>query len=223
MSEKTNPFLKPGNEFLANFLSRFGAKPGKFSVAGINLPEFGVTENTVDKLFPNRQAYNEEVIKKNEQLNKEGSLYGSNMGNVITSKIGNVAQNITDKGKKIFKETGTSEVPKLGDSFDQDKYFKGLRNLMVTNTGLREFELNREARRNMAAAQQYLQLTSMAAESAARRRLMEDQFSPTKISQQRLRAQQGEAALMNAIANQQNSATNAARSGINPRGRAGGA
>ena len=223
MSEKTNPFLKPGNEFLANFLSRFGAKPGKFSVAGINLPEFGVTENTVDKLFPNREAYNKEVIAKNEQLNKEGSLYGSNMGNVITSNIGNIAQNIVDKGKKVFKETDTTEVPKLGDSFDQDKYFKGLRNLMITNTGLREFELNREAKRNMAAAQQYLQLTSMAAESAARRRLMEDQFSPTKISQQRLRAQQGEAALMNAIANQQNSAVNAARSGINPRGRAGGA
>ena len=225
MSEKTNPFLKPGNEFLANFLSRFGAKPGKFSVAGINLPEFGVTENTVDKLFPNRQAYNEEVIKKNEQLNKEGSLYGSNFPIVpaITTTIANAPQNIADKGKKIFKETGTSEVPKLGDSFDQDKYFKGLRNLMVTNTGLREFELNREAKRNMAAAQQYLQMASMSAESAARRRLMEDQFSPTKISQQRLRAQQGEAALMNAIANQQNSATNAARSGINPRGRAGGA
>ena len=120
MSEKTNPFLKPGNEFLANFLSRFGAKPGKFSVAGINLPEFGVTENTVDKLFPNREAYNKEVIAKNEQLNKEGSLYGSNMGNVITSKIGNVAQNIVDKGKKVFKETDTTEVPKLGDSFDQE-------------------------------------------------------------------------------------------------------
>ena len=225
MSEKTNPFLKPGNEFLANFLSRFGAKPGKFSVAGINLPEFGVTENTVDKLFPNREAYNKEVIKKNEELNKKGSLYGSNFPIVpaITTTIANAPQNIADKGKKVFKETDTTEVPKLGDSFDQDKYFKGLRNLMVTNTGLREFELNREAKRNMAAAQQYLQLTSMAAESAARRRLMEDQFSPTKISQQRLRAQQGEANLMNAIANQQNAAVNAARSGINPRGRAGGA
>ena len=232
MSEKTNPFLKPGKQFLVNFLSGIGAKPGKFSVAGINLPEFGVTENTVDKIFPNRQAYNEEVIKKNEELNKKGSLYGSNFPIVerIASTIsgapqvpGKIAEGIVDAGKKIFKETNTTEVPKLGDSVDQDKYFKGLRNLMLTNAGLREFELNREARRNMAAAQQYLQLTSMAAESAAKRRLMEDQFSPTKISQQRLRAQQGEATLMNAISNQQNAATNAARSGINPRGRAGGA
>jgi len=232
MSEKTNPFLKPGKQFLVNFLSGLGAKPGKFSVAGVNLPEFGVTENTVDKLFPNREAYNKEVIAKNKELNEKGSIYGSNFPIVekIASTIsgapqvpGKIVEGVVDAGKKIFKETDTTEVPKLGSSFDQDKYFKGLQNLMLTNTGLREFELNREAKRNMAAAQQYLQLTSMANESAARRRLMEDQFSPTKISQQRLRAQQGEAALMNAIANQQNSATNAARSGINPRGRAGGA
>ena len=100
---------------------------------------------------------------------------------------------------------------------------KDLYRLQAQQSILRDYEMGREAKRNMAAAQQYLQLTSMAAESAARRRLMEDQFSPTKISQQRLRAQQGEAALMNAISNQQNAATNAARSGINPRGRAGGA
>ena len=79
---------------------------------------------------------------------------------------------------------------------------KDIRNLLLLNTGLREFESKREAQRNMNFARQYLQMASAAQESAARRRLMEDQFSPTKISQQRLRAQQGEAALMNAIANQ---------------------
>ena len=133
-------------------------------------------------------------------------------------------KNLVQKTKeKIFDETGTVEKPKLGDSFDQDKFMKDLYGLQAQQSVLRDYEMGREAKRNMAAAQQYLQLTSMAAESAARRRLMEDQFSPTKISQQRLRAQQGEAALMNAISNQQNAATNAARSGINPRGRAGGA
>lgn len=221
MSEKTNPFLKPGNQFLVNFLSGLGAKPGKMSVAGINFPEFGVTENTVDKLFPNREAYNQAVVEKNKQLNKEGSLYGSNFP--IIPAIANAPQNIAKSGEKIFKETETTEVPKLGDSFDQDKYFKGLRNLMITNTGLREFEANREAKRNMNFARQYLQMASLANEAAAGRRLMEDQFSPTKISQQRLRAQQGEAALMNAISNQTTAAVNMARSGINPRGRAGGA
>ena len=200
MSEKTNPFLKPGKQFLVNFLSGVGAKPGKFSVAGINLPEFGVTENTVDKLFPNREAYNKEVIAKNEQLNKEGSLYGSNMGNVITSKIGNVAQNIVDKGKKVFKEK--EEKPELGDSFDQDKYFKGLRGLQAQQSILRDYELGREANRQFAMMQRTLPLVDLYSETAAKRRLMEDQFSPTKISQQRLRAQTGEATLMQAIASQ---------------------
>ena len=59
-------------------------------------------------------------------------------------------------------------------------------------------------------------------ESAARRRLMEDQFSPTKISQQRLRAQTGEATLMDAVARQGNTAVNIATAGLAPRGRAGG-
>ena len=202
MSEKTNPFLKPGKQFLVNFLSGLGAKPGKMSVAGINLPEFGVTENTVDKLFPNREAYNKEVIAKNEQLNKEGSLYGSNMGNVITSKIGNVAQNIVDKGKKVFGETGTVEKPELGDSFDQDKFYKNLYGLQAQQSVLRDYELGREANRQFAMMQRTLPLVDLYSETAAKRRLMEDQFSPTKISQQRLRAQTGEATLMQAIASQ---------------------
>ena len=111
----------------------------------------------------------------------------------------------------------------LGDPYNRQQLNKDMRNLLLLNTGLREFEANREARRNLNFAQQYLQMASAGQESAARRRLMEDQFSPTKISQQRLRAQQGEAALMNAISNQTNAAVNMARSGINPRGRAGGA
>ena len=133
-------------------------------------------------------------------------------------------KNVLQKTKeKIFDETGTVEKPKLGDSFNQNQFMKDLYGLQAQQSVLRDYELGREAKRNMAAAQQYFQMASQAAETAARRRLMEDQFSPTKISQQRLRAQQGEAALMNAISNQQNAATNAARSGINPRGRAGGA
>ena len=51
---------------------------------------------------------------------------------------------------------------------------------------------------------------------------MEDRSSPTKISQQILRARQGEAALMNAIANQGNTAVNISTAGLAPRGRAGG-
>ena len=123
--------------------------------------------------------------------------------------------------QKIEEKEEADQLAK--DAFNRQQMNKDIRNLLLLNTGLREFESKREAQRNMNFARQYLQMASAAQESAARRRLMEDQFSPTKISQQRLRAQQGEAALMNAISNQTTAAVNMARSGINPRGRAGGA
>jgi len=120
---------------------------------------------------------------------------------------------------KKEKKEGTSE---LGDPYNRKQYNEDLRNMMLTGGVIREYEAGREAKRNMAAAQQYFQMAGAAQETAARRRLMEDQFSPTKISQQKLRAQQGEAALMNAIANQGNTAVNISTAGLAPRGRAGG-
>lgn len=121
--------------------------------------------------------------------------------------------------RKKEKKEGTSE---LGDPYNRKQYNEDLRNMMLTGGVIREYEAGREAKRNMAAAQQYFQMASIGQESAARRRLMEDQFSPTKISQQKLRAQQGEAVLMNAIANQGNTAVNISTAGLSPRGRAGG-
>ena len=100
------------------------------------------------------------------------------------------------------QEKEKKEREKLPDSFDQDKYFKQTRNLLLTDSILRDYELGRDANRQFAMMQRTLPLVDLYSETAAKRRLMEDQFSPTKISQQRLRAQQGEAALMNAIANQ---------------------
>ena len=105
-------------------------------------------------------------------------------------------------GRKKQEEIKKEEKEKLPDSFDQGKYFKSMRNMMVTDSLLRDYELNRDANRQFAMMQRTLPLVDLYAETAAKRRLMEDQFSPTKISQQRLRAQQGEAALMTAIANQ---------------------
>ena len=105
MSEKTNPFLQPGNQFLAKYLSGLGAKPGKMSVAGIGLPEFGVTEKVVPTLFPNRNQYNKEVAEKNKELNKKGSLYGSNFGSAITSTIASLPQapgKLIDKAKDFL-------------------------------------------------------------------------------------------------------------------------
>ena len=80
------------------------------------------------------------------------------------------------------------------------------RNDLLQQAAFREFELGRSAQRMKSLARDMAEMTDVYAETAAQRRLMEDKFSPTKISQQRLRAQQGEAALMNAIANQGTSA-----------------
>ena len=95
---------------------------------------------------------------------------------------------------------------------------------LLQQTGIREFELGRAAQRYKSLARDMAEMTDVYAETAAKRRLMEDQFSPTKISQQRLRAQQGEAALMNAIANQGTSAAQMGSIGTSRRfggGRAG--
>ena len=133
--------------------------------------------------------------------------------------------NFGDINKRINeskKKEGTGFKQELGDSYSREQYNKDLRNMMITGGAIREYEAGREAQRNMAAAKQYFQMAGAAQETAARRRLMEDQFSPTKISQQRLRAQTGEAALMDAVARQGNTAVNIATAGLSPRGRAGG-
>ena len=65
--------------------------------------------------------------------------------------------------------------------------------------------------------QRTLPLVDLYAETAAQRRLMEDKSSPTKISQQRLRAQTGEAALMQAIANQTSAAAQVGNIGTSRR------
>jgi len=105
----------------------------------------------------------------------------------------------TKKQEEIKKE---KEKEKLPDSFDRDKYFKQTRNMLIADSLLRDFESRMQARRDVNVMKQTLPLVDLYAETAAQRRLMEDKFSPTKISQQRLRAQTGEAALMQAIANQ---------------------
>ena len=125
-------------------------------------------------------------------------------------------------GRKKQEEI-KKEKEKLPDSFDQDKYFKSMRNMMVTDSLLRDYELGRDANRQFAMMQRTLPLVDLYAETAAQRRLMEDKSSPTKISQQILRARQGEAALMNAIANQAGQARLIGAQGSAPRGRAGGA
>ena len=163
-------------DFLKNFLSR------------TNIPGLGTKEG--------RQAKYDESKK---------SLFGQPLPEFGVSEFLQMPDRSIGRKKQeeIKKE---KEKEKLPDSFDRDKYFKSMRNMMVTDSLLRDYELNRDANRQFAMMQRTLPLVDLYAETAAKRRLMEDQFSPTKISQQRLRAQQGEAALMNAIANQGTSA-----------------
>tara|TARA_R100000426_G_scaffold20514_1_gene17640 strand:+ start:32 stop:691 length:660 start_codon:yes stop_codon:yes gene_type:complete len=87
-----------------------------------------------------------------------------------------------------------------------DRINRMRRNDFLQQSAMREFALGRETQRMKSLARDFAEMTDVYAQTAADRRLMEDRFSPTKISQQRLRAQQGEAALMNAIANQGTSA-----------------
>mgnify|MGYP003121570099 CR=1 FL=1 len=115
------------------------------------------------------------------------------------------------------QEKEKKEKEKLPDSFDQNKYFKSMRNMMITDSLLRDYELGRDANRQFAMMQKTLPLVDLYSQTAADRRLMEDRSSPTKISQQRLRAQTGEAALMNAIANQTSAAAQAGNIGTSRR------
>ena len=126
------------------------------------------------------------------------------------------------KAKEKIKEKEQEEIKDeakdtLGDSFDQNKYFKSMRNMMIADTLLRDFESRMQARRDVNVMKQTLPLVDLYAQTAADRRLMEDRSSPTKISQQRLRAQTGEAALMQAIANQTAAAAQAGTIGTSRR------
>ena len=132
------------------------------------------------------------------------------------------AREINEFDKELA--AGRSALPQtqLGDPYNRDQYNKDFKNMLLTDTALREYESARQAQRNKALARDFLEMTDVYAQTAADRRLMEDRSSPTKISQQILRARTGEAALMDAVARQGNTAVNIATAGLSPRGRAGG-
>ena len=121
-----------------------------------------------------------------------------NMPNLSEAK-----QKIEDEKKEKIEQEKQKD---LGDSVDLDKFFKQKRQTMLTNTLLREFENRMQNRRDLNFMGQSLPIVDTYAETAMQRALQADRFSPTKISQQRLRAQTGEAALMQAIANQASAA-----------------
>ena len=114
---------------------------------------------------------------------------------VVTTTPTTTEDKISGPGRELLPE---------GELLDRINRMR--RNDFLQQSGMREFALGRESQRLKSLARDFAEMTDVYAETAAQRRLMEDKFSPTKISQQRLRAQQGEAALMNAIANQGSSA-----------------
>ena len=108
-------------------------------------------------------------------------------------------QKIEDRKKEKLEEEKQKD---LGDAVGDTKTTK----MLLTESLLREFENRMQNRRDLNFMRQSLPLVDTYAETAMQRALQADRFSPTKISQQRLRAQTGEAALMQAIANQASAA-----------------
>ena len=117
-----------------------------------------------------------------------------NMPNLSKAK-----QKIEDEKKEKIEEEKQKD---LGEAVGDTKTTR----MLLTETLLREFENRMQNRRDLNLISQTMPIIDTYAETAAQRRLMEDRSSPTKISQQRLRAQTGEAALMQAIANQASAA-----------------
>ena len=128
-----------------------------------------------------------------------------NMPNLSKAK-----QKIEDEKKEKIEEEKQKD---LGDAVGDTKTTR----MLLTESLLREFENRMQNRRDLTLISQTMPIIDTYAETAAQRRLMEDRSSPTKISQQRLRAQTGEAALMQAIANQTAAAAQAGTIGTSRR------
>ena len=138
----------------------------------------------------------------------------------LTEAISGAGSQVADVFKRPDADPNQTQLP--NQAFNEDKFYRNLRGMQITDSILRDYEMGREKQRNLDMFRQTMPLVDIAAETAAQRRLMEDRSSPTKISQQILRARQGEAALMQATADQLRSAAAASAQGIGPRGRAGG-
>ena len=117
-----------------------------------------------------------------------------NMPNLSEAK-----QKIEDEKKE---KIGEEKQKDLGDSVGDTKTAR----MLATEALIREVENRFQNRRDLNFMGQSLPIVDTYAETAMQRALQADRFSPTKISQQRLRAQTGEAALMQAIANQASAA-----------------
>ena len=114
--------------------------------------------------------------------------------------------NLLEKRNKILEEqkekVEEEKQEDLGDAAGDTKTTK----MLLTETLLREFENRMQNRRDLNFIAQSMPIVDTYAETAMQRALQADRFSPTRISQQVLRAKTGEAALMQALANQASAA-----------------
>ena len=117
-----------------------------------------------------------------------------NMPNLSEAK-----QKIEDEKKQKLEEEKQKD---LGDAVGDTKTTR----MLATEALIREVENRFQNRRDLNFMRQSLPIVDTYAETAMQRALQADRFSPTKISQQVLRAKTGEAALMQAIANQASAA-----------------
>ena len=162
------------------------------------------------------------IYGKDNQRKGKLNPFGINLPDFgLTEAISGAGSQVADVFKRPDADPNQTQLP--NQAFNEDKFYRNLRGMQITDSILRDYEMGREKQRNLDMFRQTMPLVDIAAETAAQRRLMEDRSSPTKISQQILRARQGEAALMQATADQLRSAAAASAQGIGPRGRAGGA
>ena len=114
----------------------------------------------------------------------------------------NLLEQRKDVLEKKKEKVGEEKQKDLGDATGDTKTAR----MLATEALIREVENRFQNRRDLNFIAQSMPIVDTYAETAMQRALQADRFSPTKISQQRLRAQTGEAALMQAIANQASAA-----------------
>ena len=195
------------NQNYSNTGGRYGAKK--------RIDERVTTGNTGQNFLSNF------IYGKEGQRKGKLNPFGINLPDFgLTEAISGAGSRVADVFKRPDADPNQTQLP--NQAFNEDKFYRNLRGMQITDSILRDYEMGREKQRNLDMFRQTMPLVDIAAETAAQRRLMEDRSSPTKISQQILRARQGEAALMQATADQLRSAAAASAQGIAPRGRAGG-
>ena len=195
------------NQNYSNTGGRYGAKK--------RIDERVTTGNTGQNFLSNF------IYGKEGQRKGKLNPFGINLPDFgLTEAISGAGSQVADVFKRPDADPNQTQLP--NQAFNEDKFYRNLRGMQITDSILRDYEMGREKQRNLDMFRQTMPLVDIAAETAAQRRLMEDRSSPTKISQQILRARTGEAALMDAVARQGNTAVNIATAGLSPRGRAGG-